>query len=174
MAYMSQDQKKTLAPGIKGVLTKYGMKGTTAVRNHCTLVVNVTEGPLDLIGNANAKSEERCEPGERRVVHKDYIRVSNYHARDQFSDECQAFVLELLEACNVGNWDKSDLQADYHNVGWYVDINIGRYDWPYTLLHSTHEPEATAKADESVSTTERDYGGAFDGFTVASDANLGP
>ena len=137
MAYMSQDQKNTLTPGIRGVLTKYGVKGTIAVRHRSTLVVNVTEGPLDLIGNANAKSEERCEPGERRRVHKGYIDVNNYHARDHFSDDCQAFVLELLEACNVGNWDKSDLQTDYHNVGWYVAIKIGRYDRPYTLLQAT-------------------------------------
>jgi hypothetical protein len=173
MAYVSQDQKKALAPGIKAVLAKYGMKGTVAVRHHSTLVVNVIEGPLDLIVNANAKSEERCEPGERRVVQKDYMRVNNYHARDQFSDDCRAFVLELLEACNVGNWNKSDLQTDYHNVGWYVDINIGRYDRPYSLLRATRAPVATAKTDESVSKKERDYGGAFDGVTVTSDADPG-
>ncbi len=174
MAYMSQDQKKTLLPGIKAVLAKYRMKGTVAVRHHSTLVVNITEGPLDLIGNANAKAEERCPIGERRVVLKDYMDVNNYHARDHFSGDCQAFVLALLEACNAGNWDKSDLQTDYHNVGWYVDINIGRSNKPYTLLQTAQATAAmSGDSGQSASATERDYGGAFDGHTVTSDADPG-
>ena len=176
MAYMSQDQKKTLRPGIKAVLDKYRMKGTVAVRHHSTLVVNVTEGPLDLIGNANAEAEERCAPGERRVPLKDYMQVNNYHAHDHFSGDCQAFVLALLEACNAGNWDKSDLQTDYHNVGWYVDINIGRSNKPYTLSRPPDAPAATsasADSERTISATERDYGGAFDGYTVTSDADPG-
>ena len=182
MAYMSQDHKKTLVPGIKAVLAKYGMKGTVAVANHSTLVVNITEGPLDLIANANAKGEERCPIGERRIGWTDYMDVNNYHARDQFSGDCQAFVLELLDACSVGNWNKSDLQTDYHNVGWYVDINIGRCNKPYKLLQTARAPAASsaetptslpAEKAESSSANERDYGGAFDGFTVTSDADAG-
>jgi len=41
MAYVSQADKKRLAPGIKAVLKKYDMKGTIAVRNHRTLVVKL-------------------------------------------------------------------------------------------------------------------------------------
>jgi hypothetical protein len=32
---------------------------------------------------------------------------------------------------NDGNWDKSDIQSDYFNVGWYVDVNIGKWNKPY-------------------------------------------
>jgi hypothetical protein len=34
---------------------------------------------------------------------------------------------------NAGNWDKSDIQTDYFNVGWYIDVNIGKWNKPYTL-----------------------------------------
>jgi hypothetical protein len=174
MAYMSQDHKKTLVPAIKAVLAKYGVKGTVAVRHHSTLVVNVSQGRLDLIGNANAKSQERSPAGERRAPWKDHIDVNNYHVWDQFSGDCLEFVLALLDACNAGNWDKSDLCADYHNVGWYVDINLGRYNRPYIFVANSQNPDAaSATTGASVSVSERDYGGAFDGFTVSSDADSG-
>ena len=34
MAYVSQEKKKQLAPAIKAVLKKYGMKGSIAVRHN--------------------------------------------------------------------------------------------------------------------------------------------
>jgi hypothetical protein len=33
----------------------------------------------------------------------------------------------------VGNHDKSDVMTDYFNVGWYIDINIGKWDKPYKV-----------------------------------------
>ena len=51
MAYMSQERKQNLAPAIKAVLKKYGVKATIAVRNHSTLVVNIKSGSIDFIEN---------------------------------------------------------------------------------------------------------------------------
>ena len=47
MAYVSQEDKKKLAPAIKAVLKKYNMKGSIAVRHHSTLVVNLKAGAID-------------------------------------------------------------------------------------------------------------------------------
>ena len=47
MAYVSQQLKKELAPSIKSVLKKYKMKGSIAVDNHSTLVVNLKSGAID-------------------------------------------------------------------------------------------------------------------------------
>jgi hypothetical protein len=33
----------------------------------------------------------------------------------------------------VGNHNRSDIMSDYHDVGWYVDINIGQWNKPYIL-----------------------------------------
>jgi hypothetical protein len=35
---------------------------------------------------------------------------------------------------NTGNWDESDIQTDYFNVGWYVDVKIGSWQKPYKVL----------------------------------------
>ena len=35
---------------------------------------------------------------------------------------------------DVGNYDNSDVQTDYFDTGWYIDINIGSWDKPYTVV----------------------------------------
>jgi len=47
MAYVTQEMKKELAPGIKAVLKKYGMKGSISINNYSSLVVTLQQGPLD-------------------------------------------------------------------------------------------------------------------------------
>ena len=47
MAYVSQQDKKELAPAIKKVLSKYGMKGSISIRNHSTLQVTLQSGAID-------------------------------------------------------------------------------------------------------------------------------
>jgi len=116
MAYMNQERKKELAPAIKAVLKKYSMKGTIAVRHHSTLVVNVKSGPIDF--------------GE--YTHGDgYIQINTYHTDSHYEGDAQAFLRELIDAMNAGNFDKSDAMTDYFHVGWYIDVNIGGWNKPY-------------------------------------------
>jgi hypothetical protein len=131
MAYMNQERKNQLAPGIKKVLADYGMKATIAT-DRFTIKINVKEGPLDLVGDFNKTVASERERKGQKWTDMDYVDVNPYWFKNQFSniDNLQ-FVEKLLMAANDGNWDKSDSQIDYFNVGWYVDLNIGRYDKPY-------------------------------------------
>ena len=136
MAYMSQEKKASLAPGIKAVLKKYGMKGTIGVRNHSTLVCNVSEGPLDVIGNMYEIAMTRPESfyahyGAPKPLN---IEVNPYWISENYSGKVLAFVQELKDAMDVGNHDRSDIQSDYFDVGWYVCISIGKWDKPYQLI----------------------------------------
>ena len=47
MAYIGQKEKKELAPAIKAVLKKFGMKGTIGIDNHRGLKVTLREGVID-------------------------------------------------------------------------------------------------------------------------------
>jgi hypothetical protein len=47
-----------------------------------------------------------------------------------------AFLNEVMPALNAGNWDRSDIQADYFNVGWYVNVHVGKWNKPYALVES--------------------------------------
>ena len=53
MAFISQEDKKELLPGIKKVLKTFNMKGTVSINNHSTLIVTLSQGDLDLISVEN-------------------------------------------------------------------------------------------------------------------------
>ena len=135
MAYMSQEMKKELAPGIKAVLNKYGVKGTLRVNHHSVLILNIKSGELDFIGVENADRKIHCELDGR-----DFSEVNHYqthgHKREGSDEKINKFFSEISDAMNgkgtnTENFDKSDLQSDYFNVGWYVRVSIGDYDRAY-------------------------------------------
>lgn len=135
MAYMSQEKKAQLAHGIKAICKKYDVKASIAVRNHSTLVVNIKQGSIDFIGNFN-----RVNGAKHRPEHlpfrpaTDHIGVNSFWYHEHFDGQALAFLSELIPAMNVGNHDRSDAMTDYFDVGWYIDVNIGRWDKPYALV----------------------------------------
>ena len=129
MAYMSQEKKAKIAPVIKAICKKYNIKASLAVRNHSTLVLNVKQGDIDFIGNFN-----QVTGGSLHGNRVESIQVNPYWFHDHFDGKAKAFLTEVLAAMNVGNHDRSDIQTDYFDVGWYVDVNIGRWNQPYALV----------------------------------------
>jgi hypothetical protein len=134
MAYVSQSLKTELAPAIKAVCKKYGVKASLAVRNHSTLCLNIKSGKIDFIGNVN----EVCGRDHYQVSRgftpiKDYTDVNPYHYKSHFDGVALKFLSEVIPLMNKGNHDNSDLQTDYFDVGWYTDINIGKWDKPYVV-----------------------------------------
>ena len=139
MAYMSQERKKSLAPAIKAVLKKYGVKGTIAVRNHSTLVLNIKSGSIDFIENfistdTDSMSGRKMSQDQIAYIRKNQcLDVNPYWYKEHFSGKAKSFLSELFPAMNKGNHDNSDVQTDYFDVGWYVDVNIGNWNKPYIL-----------------------------------------
>jgi hypothetical protein len=133
MAYMSQEKKAKIAPVVKAILKKYNVKGSLSVRNHMTLCLTIKSGVIDFIGNYN--SVVSAQPGGFRngSAAEQSLDVNPYWYQDHFDGVAKKFLKEIFTAMNEGNWDKSDIQTDYFNVGWYVDVNIGRWNQPYIL-----------------------------------------
>jgi hypothetical protein len=137
MAYMNQTNKKILVELAKPILKKYGVKATFAVDNHSTLVCNIKSGKIDFIKNYTLVSQAdnyirnvyMYNPPEAVT----YIDVNPYHFGKQFSGVALKFMEELFTALNTGNHDNSDIQTDYFDVGWYVSVNIGKWNKPYVL-----------------------------------------
>jgi hypothetical protein len=123
MAYMSQEKKAKIAPAVKAILKKYNVKASLAVRNHSTLVLNVKQGSIDFIKDFG-NSEDAAKFG---------IQVNPYWYHEHFTGESKKFLTEVITAMNDGNHDRSDIQTDYFDVGWYVDVNIGQWNKPYAL-----------------------------------------
>ena len=134
MAYVSQDLKKSLAPTIKRICQKYGVKGSLSVRNHSTLCLTVKSGNVDFFESFNrlGKAETRPAYNEFRAAER-CIDVNVYHYKNHFDGKALKFLQEVIPAMNKGNHDNSDIMTDYFDVGWYVDVNIGKWDKPYVL-----------------------------------------
>jgi hypothetical protein len=126
MAYVSQELKAKLAPKIKAICAKYGVKATLSVRNHMVLCLNIKSGKIDFINDFN----QTCNP---QFLAKDYIQVNQFWYKDHFGGEAYHFLSEVIPAMNAGNHDNSDIQTDYFDVGWYIDVNVGKWNKPYEL-----------------------------------------
>lgn len=133
MAYMSQERKAQIAPAVKAILKRYGVKGTLSTDRY-SLSLNIKSGPMDFIGNYNETVQR--QPGGFRLGSpaEKYIQINNYWFRDHFSDKViKKFLEEVLRAMNTGNHDNSNIQTDYFDVGWYVHVNVGKWNKPYTV-----------------------------------------
>jgi len=139
MAYMNQEKKAKIAPVIKAILKKYGIKGSLSVRNHSTLVLNIKSGTIDFIENYIQTDKDKPYAKYMTEDQIEYIRknqsldVNPYWYQDHFTGKAKNFLKEIFTAMNDGNHDNSDIQTDYFDVGWYVDVNIGRWNKPYVL-----------------------------------------
>ena len=110
MAYMNVERKNQLAPGIKKVLAEYGMKGTIA-KDDYALNVNLKSGPIDFGTDS----------------------VNEYHIASHFTGVAKEFLLKLKDAMMIGNHNNSRIEIDYFDVGWYIHINLGRWNKPYEV-----------------------------------------
>lgn len=127
MAYVSQELKARLAPRIRAICKRHGIKASLAVRNHSSLVLTVRQGGIDFVADYG------ISPQDRTHAKQFGIQVNPYHYKSHFNGRALKFLSEVIPAMNDGNHDRSDIQTDYFDVGWYIDVNIGRWNRPYAL-----------------------------------------
>lgn len=135
MAYMSQEEKAKLAPGIKAACAKYGVKASISVDHHSTLVVTIKSSPIDFIGIYNRVAA--AKPGGFREGNpaKDHLQVNQYWYHENYDGKAKEFIKELIEAMKGTRWyDRSDAMTDYFDTSYYMNINVGRWNKPYQLV----------------------------------------
>jgi hypothetical protein len=136
MAYVSQEMKAKLAPTIKAICKKYGVKASIAVRHHSTLVLNIKSGKIDFIGNSNKVCGNDFYQVARGFTPNTtgYDQVNTYHFQSHYDGAAKRFLTEMVEAMKGPEFfDHSDIQSDYFHRSHYIDINIGAWDKPYAL-----------------------------------------
>jgi hypothetical protein len=117
MAYYSQAMKKAHEPKIKALLKEYGMKGSLSVNHHSTVVLTLKSGPIDF----------------GQDEHRGFIDVNVYWLDEHYSGRALEFLKAAHKILMEGNWNNSDIQSDYFDIGWYVDIRVGRWNKPYIM-----------------------------------------
>jgi len=139
MAYITQEMKRELAPGINKVLKKYGCKGSISTPNRTSLCVTISQGPIDFIGKANENAQEHCEmtgrtfhPIEGSYQENPYRYAENY---DGPLDQADEFLNELRDAMRgTLYYNNDDIMTDYFDSAYFMSINIGKWDKPYQLI----------------------------------------
>ena len=137
MAYVSQDDKAKLAPQIKKVLSKYGMKGSISIRHHMSLVVTIQSGSIEFDHS-----------------HGDgYTQVNVYHIDSHYEGKAKAFLTELLAAMKGPDYfNNDDAMTDYFHRSHYTDINVGKWNKPYFLQETAKKaPKKPTKASKTTS-----------------------
>jgi hypothetical protein len=140
MAYMNQERKQQRAPIIKAILKKYNVKGTLAVRNHSTLVLNIKSGSIDFIENYIKTDADKHYGNKMDQNQIDYLRKNNaidvnpYWYQEHYTGKAKDFLKEVLDAMYGSDYfDESDAQVDYFHCSHYVDVNIGTWNKPYEV-----------------------------------------
>jgi hypothetical protein len=60
------------------------------------------------------------------------IDVNPYWFQEHFSGKAKAFLTEVFAGMKSAGWyDRSDVQTDYFDTAYYVDVNVGAWDKPY-------------------------------------------
>ena len=137
MAYMNQERKAKVAAKVKPILAKYGMKGSLSVRNHSTIVLKLTSGSIDFIGDLVEQRQfgyvtHKIDKDEMRKRYE--ISINPYWYQEHYSGESLAFLSEIIPAMKAADWyDNSDAQIDYFDTAYYFDVNVGSWTKPYTL-----------------------------------------
>jgi hypothetical protein len=128
MAYMNQQKKATIVANVKPVLKKYGLKGTFSVRNHMTICLTITSGPIDFIQNYKDHTGKQNQMIEA-------LDINPYWFQDHFTGKAKQALTEIIKGMySAGYYDNSDIQSDYFDTAYYIDVNIGKWDKPYQVL----------------------------------------
>ena len=132
MAYVTQEMKKELAPGIKAVLTKYGMKGSISINHHSSLVVTLQQGPLSFQGVDYRGENIYFTANDGNI----YSQVNTYHVDKFYRGVTANFLNELVAAMKAPTsrgefYNNTDIMIDYFDIAYYININIGKFDKGY-------------------------------------------
>lgn len=119
MAYMNQAKKAQIAAKLKSAKPA-GWKYTLRVLDLSAIVMTITEAPVDIPSMVGIKHE-----GGIYLTRQMLEKVTDAPARK--------FLTDAFDALNLGNYDRSDSQTDYFDVGHYVTVNVGEYGRPFKV-----------------------------------------
>jgi hypothetical protein len=102
-----------------------------------TICLTLTSGPIDFIGDLNEQKQFGYVPvqlDKAKMRERYELDVNPYWFHEHYTGTALAFFSEIFPAMKGADWyDKSDAQVDYFDTAYYVDVNVGKWNKPYTL-----------------------------------------
>lgn len=152
MAYVSKELKQKKLDALKKCIP-LGWKWSLAVRDHSTLVLTIYSAPVDIL------SEIRHNVGESQLpISRMYWSLNPYHWNNVFDvvSTARNVMADVFAVLFDGNHDNSDPMTDYHDVGWYVAVDIGKWDTPFMHVQtSNYAIHKKAKAAEKAKAKQK-------------------
>lgn len=140
MAWVTKVNIDSKKPLIKALCKEYGVKATLSGTNDYSMKLTIASGEIDFIENyiENVKGDWRASEQQKQdniayVKRTGYIQVNHYYLEDSFSAKALEFLQKAKQIMNEGNHDRSDIMTDYFDVGWYIDLHIGRWNKPFAV-----------------------------------------
>jgi hypothetical protein len=115
MAYISKEQVKETRDKLK---TLKGCKFSVTRTHYSSINVSILTALIELRNNI----ERDCE------------QVNQYHIDSRDNKDSIEFLNTVHDIVNEGNYNNSDAQSDYFDVGFYVNISIGMWNKPFRVI----------------------------------------
>jgi hypothetical protein len=116
MAYISTNEVAAIRAKLKAEFPE--MKFSVRRENHMKVCVAILKAPYHFIKD---QFREKMQGGYNWQVNHHWV---DHHECYQHVDKLK----RIIRICNEGNHDNSDIMTDYFDVGWYFDLEIGKYD----------------------------------------------
>ncbi|MGV6816141.1 MAG: LPD29 domain-containing protein [Thiotrichales bacterium] len=112
MAYVSTEKAREVRNELKEAFpTKDGWKFSVRKYHSSELIIAILRAPVDF-----------------EIEHESL----NHHSLDWY--KFTPILEEIYSIANKGNYNKSDYTSDYHNVGFYLSMEIGQWNRPFEFV----------------------------------------
>ena len=109
MAFMSVEKTKEIREELKKTFPEF--KFSVRNDNYTAIRVTLVSGPV-------------------RFVESNYEQLNHYYPENYAHSD---ILKKMIEIINRTNYDRSEIQFDHHDVGFYVTISQGQWDRPYVV-----------------------------------------
>lgn len=139
MAYVSEEVITKARTALKALNKEYGVKATLSGKGDSRLCLTIAEGPIDFIGNycETVKANRRMHDTQQVidwVQREGNVSVNQYYLDSSFSGIALEYLEKAKAIMYADHWDKSDIQSDYFNCAYYIDVRVGKWNKPYKLV----------------------------------------
>jgi hypothetical protein len=121
MAYISTEKVKEMRNKLKELFpAKKGWKLSVTTQNYSSVNCSILTAPFELRLDTTRTNES----------------VNQYYVKEHYNDNpaSKEALLSMLQVLNTNNYNNSDAQSDYFDVGHYVNLSIGKWDKPFQVL----------------------------------------
>ena len=124
MAYISTEEVKVIREELKkNFPSRLGWKLSIVRRDYLSLSISIIKAPFELRNDQKNAYEE----------------VNQYWIESRENKQSIPPLKKIFEIANKNNYDRSDVQSDYFDVGYYLNISIGHFGKPFTPNEATHQ-----------------------------------